>query len=122
MGNIIKTLTVFNKPFWRDSNYNGLSLAYDPSFGVKLTYDASIEYETMDEKSRNEYKKNSNIYALVGFFAGDAGVEWGKKSEKREENMHWTVFQSFSKRKNLKCNLLTIVSFLKMKITHQVFS
>lgn len=71
MGTVIKTMLVYERPFWREQGLSGLASSQELS--VSLTYDNSPE--------------DGSVGILVGFLEADAGRKWGQHSvgERREE-------------------------------------
>ena len=70
MGSIIKTITVFDRPFWRENGFAGSVLDTSQAASpVVFSYDDSLEAD--------------HFYALMGFVVADASRKWAKQT--REE-------------------------------------
>jgi monoamine oxidase len=69
MGNVIKALIFYNKPWWRENNYSGISLTNNSIYGVRLSYDASLEFKDLKQ------------FALVAFFLGNGAKDWQDKTK-----------------------------------------
>jgi len=68
MGSVIKTVTVYNRPWWRERGYSG-QFAADTG-PITATYDDSIE-----PKQGKQYR-----WAIMGFIAGKQTQIWGSKT------------------------------------------
>jgi monoamine oxidase len=64
----IKTLTLYEKPFWRESNSSGVVLSNGAS--VRYVHDASI---TLSD--------GRQVYALAGHFIGNTALHWSEYSD-----------------------------------------
>lgn len=70
MGRVIKCMIAFRRPFWRDAGFSGQIISDQGPM--------SVVYDRSDPVA--------GLWALVGFFAGDAADAWGAVSEaKRQE-------------------------------------
>ncbi|CAF5098121.1 unnamed protein product [Rotaria magnacalcarata] len=68
MGSIIKTITVFERPYWKENGFSGSILdtsrvSLNP---VAYTFDDSYDED--------------NFYAIMGFIVADSSREWAKKT------------------------------------------
>lgn len=75
MGKVIKCLVFYDRPWWRTDNYSGISLTNNEKYGVRLTYDASLEFP------------ENTQYALVAFFLGNGAKQWSNRT-KEERLQH----------------------------------
>ncbi|CAF1255603.1 unnamed protein product [Rotaria sordida] len=67
MGSIIKTITVFERPFWKENGFSGIILDTSKvSNPVIFSYD-----DTSDEHQ---------FYAIMGFILADSSRQWAKKT------------------------------------------
>ncbi|CAF0732351.1 unnamed protein product [Adineta ricciae] len=70
MGSIIKTITIYDRPYWKEKNFSGIT--FDTSHvanPVIFTYDDSFEED--------------RFYAIMGFIVADSSRQWSKMT--REE-------------------------------------
>jgi len=68
MGNVIKTITRFSRPFWRENGFSGLSLS-----------DKGPLCETYDYCDTDK-----GFYALIGFIAGNDCISWRQYNSDEE--------------------------------------
>lgn len=77
MGHVIKVIIFYDSPFWIEKGYSGLGVS---DKNIRLSFDASYP-----EKS---------VYALVGFFLGDAALQW---CDKTKEDRKQATIEHFSR-------------------------
>ncbi|WP_434670987.1 flavin monoamine oxidase family protein (plasmid) [Klebsiella sp. B345] len=70
MGTVIKTMLIYDRPFWREQGLSGLASSQE--LPVSLTYDNS--------------PADGSVGVLVGFLEADAGREWGQHSAEERRN------------------------------------
>lgn len=71
MGSVIKTMLVYDRPFWRDQGLSGLASSQE--LPISLTYDNS--------------PADGSAGVLVGFLEADAGREWGQRDAAQRRGM-----------------------------------
>lgn len=90
MGSIIKTITVFKRPYWREKGYSGsvLNTSRD-THPVVFSYD-----DTSDE---------DHFYAIMGFIVADSSRKWAKQTRNERRQ---AVCEQYAKA--FQCNELLI--------------
>ena len=70
MGSIIKTITVFERPYWKEKGYSGSALdTSHESSPVVFSYDDSSD--------------EHQFYALMGFVVADSSRKWAKQTREQ---------------------------------------
>jgi monoamine oxidase len=88
MGSIIKTITVFDRPFWKDNGFSGSVLdTSHASSPVVFSYD--------DSSTANGF------YALMGFVVADASRQWATKTR---EQRRQAICEQYARA--FKCNAM----------------
>jgi monoamine oxidase len=67
MGSIIKTITVFKRPYWKENGFSGsvLNTSHEPNLVIFSLDDSSDEHQ---------------FYAIMGFVVADSSRKWAKQT------------------------------------------
>jgi len=79
MGNVIKTTTFYESPFWRELGFSGHGVS-DGSC-VRLSFESSFE------------RNGKMYYCLIGFIQGNAAISW---SERTQEERRRAVIEYYA--------------------------
>ncbi|CAF0759055.1 unnamed protein product [Didymodactylos carnosus] len=103
MGSIIKTITFYSKPFWKENGYSGILLDTSTKQPVVYSYDDSFE---------------NNIHAIMGFVVAKSG-RFYQKQTKDERKL--AICEQYSNAFNSK-EALKPINYIEQDWNEEIYS